>query len=140
MDQCIICLYLNRKGLSAQAIHDELMQVIRFDVIAYSTIISYLGASRWMAQNEEQHSDPLPDVINKAILQALNQTRFASVQELGKFMCISGATVRRRLTGSLGFVFKHLHWLRYPPDRCPMINSNRSVKRIAQTLRVCTSQ
>jgi hypothetical protein len=52
MDQRTICLYLNRKGLSAKAIHDELVQVFGFDVIAYSTVTSYLGASRWRAQNE----------------------------------------------------------------------------------------
>jgi hypothetical protein len=60
MDQCTSYLYLNRKGLSAQAIHDELVQVLGSDAIAYSTVISYLGASRWMAQNEEQHSDTFP--------------------------------------------------------------------------------
>jgi hypothetical protein len=81
-----------------------------------------------------------PDVIDKAIFQAFNQTLFASVRELAKSMYIPRAIVWRRLTGSLGFVVKHLHWPRYPPDRCATINSNRSVKRISQTLRVCTSQ
>jgi hypothetical protein len=140
MDQYTICLYLNRKGLSAQAIHDELVQVLGSDVIAYSTVTFYLGASRWMAQNDEQHSDPSLDVIDNAILQVLNQTPFASVRELAKSICISRATVWRSLTESLGFVIKHLHWPRYPSDRWAMTNSNRSVKRIGQTLRVCTSQ
>jgi hypothetical protein len=60
MDQRTICLYLNRKGLSAQAIHDELVQILGSDVIAYLTLTSYVGASRWRAQNGEQHLDPLP--------------------------------------------------------------------------------
>jgi hypothetical protein len=81
-----------------------------------------------------------PNVIDNAILQILNQTPFASVWELARSMCISCLTVWRHMTGSLGFVVKHLHWPRYPPDRCATINSNRSVKRIAQTLRICTSQ
>jgi hypothetical protein len=72
MDQRTICLYLNRKGLSAQVIHDKLVQVLGSDVIAYSMMTSYIGASRWRAQNEEQHLDPPPDVIDKAILQVLN--------------------------------------------------------------------
>jgi hypothetical protein len=79
MDQRTICLYLNRKGLSAKAVHDELVQALGSDVIAYSTVSFYFGASRWRAQNEEQHSDPPPDIIDKAILQALNQTPFALV-------------------------------------------------------------
>jgi hypothetical protein len=83
---------------------------------------------------------PHPDVIDNAILQALNQTPFASVQELAKSMCISRETIWQRLTGFLWFIVKHLHWSRYPPDRRATTNSNRSVKRITQTLRVYTDQ
>jgi hypothetical protein len=72
MDQRTICLYLNRKGFSAKVIHDELVQVLGSDVITYSTVRSYLRASHWRVQNEEQHSDRPPDVIDNAILQALN--------------------------------------------------------------------
>jgi hypothetical protein len=93
MVQRTIYLYLNRKGLSAQAIHDELVQVLRFDAVACSMVTSYLRASRWMAQNKDQYSDLLPDVIDNAILQAFNQTPFALVQKLAKSICISHATV-----------------------------------------------
>jgi hypothetical protein len=111
MDQHTICLYLNRKGLSAKAIHDKLVQVLGPDVIAYSTVTSDLRASHWTAQNKEQHSERPPDVIDNAILQALNQTQFVSVRELAKSMCISCATVWQRLAGCLGFVVKHLPWV-----------------------------
>jgi hypothetical protein len=83
---------------------------------------------------------PPPDGIDNAILQGLNHTQFALVQKLAKSMCISGKTVWQRLTGSLGFFVKHLPWHRYPSDRCAVTNSNRLVKRIAQTLRVCARQ
>jgi hypothetical protein len=111
MDQRSICLYLNRKRLSAHAIHDKLMQILGSDALAYSTVIFYLRASHWTAGNEEQHSHPPPDVVDNAILQALDQTLFMSVQELAKATCISIATVWRRLTRSLGLVVKHLHWV-----------------------------
>jgi hypothetical protein len=75
MDQCTICLYLNRKGLSAQTFHDKLVQVLWFDVIAYSTVISSLGASRWRAQNEEQHSDPLPILSTTQFFKPLIKSR-----------------------------------------------------------------
>jgi hypothetical protein len=81
-----------------------------------------------------------PDVIDNAILQALNQTPFALVRELVKSIYISRATVWRCLIESLGFIIKHLHWPGYPADSCAVTNSNRSIKRIAQTLRVCTGQ
>jgi hypothetical protein len=60
MDQHSICLYLNRKGLSAHAIHDEFVQGLWSDTVAYSTVIFYLRASHWTAGKEEQHSDRLP--------------------------------------------------------------------------------
>jgi hypothetical protein len=101
MNQCAICLYFNRKGLSAQEIHNELVKVLGFDAIASSTVTSYLHASHWTAQKEEQHSARPPDVVDNAILQALNQTSFASVRKLAKSTYISCATVWRRLTGSL---------------------------------------
>jgi hypothetical protein len=41
MDQCTICLYLDKNGLSVQAIHDKLVQVFGSDAIAYSTVTSY---------------------------------------------------------------------------------------------------
>jgi hypothetical protein len=80
------------------------------------------------------------DVIENAILQALNQTQFVLVQKLPKSLCVSRTTVWRRLTDSLWLFVKHLHWHRCPPDSCAVTNSNRLVKRIAQTLRVCTGQ
>jgi hypothetical protein len=52
-----------------------------------------------------------PDVIDNAILQAPNQTSLALMQELAKSMCISRATVWRRLTRFMAFAFKHLHWV-----------------------------
>jgi hypothetical protein len=92
MDQYTICLYLTRKGLSAQEIHNELVQILGYDAITYSAVIFYFSASRWRAQNEEQHSDPAPDVIDDSILQALNQTPFASMRELVKSTCNGLAT------------------------------------------------
>jgi hypothetical protein len=112
MDQRSICLYLNRKGFSAHAIHDELVQVLDSDsdAVAYSMVTFYLRASHWTTGKEEQHSNP-PDVIDNTIIQALDQTPFVSVRELAKSMCISIAIVWRRLTRSLEFVVKHLHWV-----------------------------
>jgi hypothetical protein len=78
MDQRSICLYLNTKRLSAQAIDDELAQVFDANVIAYSTMTFYLRQSQWRAKNEEQHSDRPPDVIDNAILRCLHQNAFAS--------------------------------------------------------------
>jgi hypothetical protein len=63
MDRSSICLYLNRKGLSAHAIHDELVQILGSDVVAYSIVTFCLRASHWTAGKEEQHSDRIPTML-----------------------------------------------------------------------------
>jgi hypothetical protein len=57
MDQRTICLCLDRKLFSAQAIHDELVQILGSDAIAYSTASFYLRASRYKPQNAERDAD-----------------------------------------------------------------------------------
>jgi hypothetical protein len=52
MNQRSICLYLDRKALSAQAIHDEIVQVLGSDAVAYSKVTFYLRASHWTAGKE----------------------------------------------------------------------------------------
>jgi hypothetical protein len=90
MHQCIICPYLDRKSLLAQAIQDELMQVLGFDVIVYSTMASYRRAPRCRPLNAERHSYP-PDVIHKAVFQAIDEIPFTFVRELAKSTCIPRA-------------------------------------------------
>jgi transcriptional regulator of acetoin/glycerol metabolism len=111
MDQRTICLYLSRNGFSVHVIHEELVHILGPDAITYSMATYHLRASRWTAQTEERHSDLPPDVIDNSILEALDQTPFASVRELAKATCIPRTTVWRRLTESLGFVVKHLHYV-----------------------------
>jgi DNA-binding IclR family transcriptional regulator len=50
-------------------------------------------------------------VINQAILDALEQYPFSSIQELARFICIPTKTVHRCVTQSLGFMVKHLRWV-----------------------------
>jgi hypothetical protein len=59
MNQCSICLYLDRKCISDQVIHDEFVQILGFDALIYSTVTFYLCVSRCRPQNAERHSDPL---------------------------------------------------------------------------------
>jgi hypothetical protein len=87
------------------------VQLLGSDAIAYSTVTYHLRASCWTAHTEERHSDLSLDLIDNAVLEALDQTQFASVRELAKPTCIPRTIVWRRLTESLGFVVKHLYWV-----------------------------
>jgi prophage maintenance system killer protein len=46
MDQRTMCLYLSRNGFSVHAIHEELVQILCPDAIAYSTVTYHLRESR----------------------------------------------------------------------------------------------
>jgi hypothetical protein len=54
---------------------------------------------------------PATTVIGQAILGALEQCPFSSIQELDRPTCIPTTTVHRHLTQPLGFVVKHLRWV-----------------------------
>jgi hypothetical protein len=46
MDQRSIVLYLNRKGLTVQVIHNDLVATLGEEAIAYSTVRNYLRVAR----------------------------------------------------------------------------------------------
>jgi hypothetical protein len=73
-----------QEGLSAHAIYGELVEILCSDAIAYSTVSTYLGASRSRPQNAEWDSDRPREVIDNVILQDLDETALASVCELAK--------------------------------------------------------
>jgi hypothetical protein len=73
MDQHTNCLYLSRKGFSAKAIHTELVQLVGSDAIGYSMVTLHLRASRWTAQTEERHPDPLQTLSTKQFSEPLSK-------------------------------------------------------------------
>jgi hypothetical protein len=56
-------------------------------------------------------AEPPLAIIDDAILHAVDNQAFSSIQELAKFTCIPTAAVYRQLKSSLGLVVKHLHWV-----------------------------
>jgi hypothetical protein len=58
MDQKSIVLYLNRKGWTAQVIHDDLVARLGEEAIAYRTMMKYLRERRSMIRSK-QFSEPL---------------------------------------------------------------------------------
>jgi hypothetical protein len=54
-----------------------------------------------------------PSIIDEAILKALSEAPFSSVRELAKATCFAVSTVYVHLTQHMGFVLKHLRWVRH---------------------------
>jgi hypothetical protein len=53
MDQRSIALFLSMKGLSAKAIHQELVQTLAAEAVAYRTITWHVRAVTFPAQCKE---------------------------------------------------------------------------------------
>ena len=55
MDQRSIVLFLDRKGLKATDIHNELVAVLGSDAVSYSTVTRYLREGRFeLKESKEQ--------------------------------------------------------------------------------------
>jgi hypothetical protein len=111
MDQRSIILYLNRNTLMARVIHDNLVATLGEEAIAYSTGTKYLRE----VQTGPDDATQLPEDISlhivdsdEAILSALDELPFSSVQHLFCAIHLPKTTVSRRFTEKLGFMARPL--------------------------------
>jgi hypothetical protein len=111
MDQRSIVLYLNRKGWMARVIHDNLVATLGEEAIAYSSMTKYIRE----VQTGPDDAPALPEEISphiddsdEAILRALEEFSFSSVQHLFCAIHLSKTTVYRRLSQKPVFTARHL--------------------------------
>jgi hypothetical protein len=109
MDQRSICLFLDRQRFSASDIHGQHVTILGSDAIAYSTVTKHLRGTQYTADKEVIIKLEGLDAINQAILAALDEYLFSSVQDLSKRIYISPTMVWRRVTNFINFVVMHLH-------------------------------
>jgi hypothetical protein len=81
MDQRSIVLFLAMKGLSARAVHDELVAVLVSNAIAYSTVTKYLRHSQLPPIIADPLVEPPTTVTDGAILDDLQRQPFSSVRK-----------------------------------------------------------
>ena len=66
MDQRSIVLFLDRKGLKATDIHNELVAVLGSDAVSYSTVTRYLREGRLaLKESKEQEKKKFYDRLHK---------------------------------------------------------------------------
>lgn len=114
MDQKSICVFLHKKGLSSEQVHSELVQVLGTEAVAYSTVTKYIRSSSFKAIRDEsisEDSDDETNLIDDAILQALEDEPFASVRRIASKTYLPKSTVYRHLVSSLQYTVKHLTWI-----------------------------
>jgi hypothetical protein len=108
MDQRSICLFLAIKGLSARAIHSELVRMVGPNTVTYLTVAKNLRQWQFLSVPCDSSEEPPNTIIYDAILDALEKRPFSSTRELARLTCIPNTIFHRRLTRQLGFVVQHL--------------------------------
>jgi hypothetical protein len=99
------------RGMSLDAIHEDLMRVLGENAAAYSTVTKYVHSERFPPKNDGPPSEPIsvePGPVEQAISTALADYPFSSVRELSRLTFLPHSTVHRQLTDSLHFRIQHL--------------------------------
>jgi hypothetical protein len=95
-----IVLYLSRKGLSAVAIHDDLVATLGAEAVSYPPVTRYLREAIFASSNRPDSLPPPKhqlDDFDQAILLALTDQLFASIRKLSQFAHLLRTTAHRRL-------------------------------------------
>jgi hypothetical protein len=114
IDQRSIVLYLHLKGLSAHAIHDDLVATLGPKAVVYSRVTRYRREAKLSTAEvslDPESSSPHLDDSDRAILAALDKKPFSSMRELARATHIPRASVYRRITKSLWFVRYPFPWV-----------------------------
>jgi hypothetical protein len=96
MDQKAIVLYLHMRGMSLDAIHEDVMRVLGENAVAYSTATKYVRSEKFPPKNDGLPSQPMtvePGPVDQAIIAALVDEPFSSVRELSRLTCLPWSTV-----------------------------------------------
>jgi hypothetical protein len=115
MEERSIVLYLDRKGLIAQVIHDDLVPTLGEEATAYSTVTDSLRAALIIPCDGTPFSaatSPHIDESDEAILRALEELPFSSVRQLSRATYLPNTMGYRRLSEKLGFTARHIGWVR----------------------------
>jgi hypothetical protein len=138
MDQRSIALCAFMKGLSAKAIHQELIQTLHDEAFAYPAVTWYFRVAKFPAQGKATPDEAgvmRNDSVDADILKALTDNPFSSVRELSWVTCLFKSTVHRCLTESPGLTVRHLYWIRHclsNDQKTIRVNLSRELMRVPQ--------
>jgi hypothetical protein len=111
MDQKTIVLSLRMKGMSLDAIHEDLVRTLGTDAVTDSTITKSARSAKFSPKKDRRSSEP-PVVesspVDDALFAALVDYPLLSRRELSRRTCLPQSTVHRHLTHSLRFTIRQL--------------------------------
>jgi hypothetical protein len=95
MDLRVIIAHQDRKWLPARAIHNDIVATLGPNILGYSTVTSCLCEAKFPLSTEEASDAGDQKPIDDAILSSLNESPFASVQQLSELKQIPPTTIYR---------------------------------------------
>jgi hypothetical protein len=94
------------KSLSKKVIHHELVAMLQENAFSYSNMMRFCRDAILALSSEQISSSPKDDRLdemNEAILLALSDEPFSSIQQIIRRIFVPESTVYRRLVDSLHF-------------------------------------
>jgi hypothetical protein len=73
MDQKPIVVYLRMKGMTLDAIHEDLVRTLGKDAVAYSTVTKYARSAQFSGRKEATHPEA-PDVEHSPVDEVIFTT------------------------------------------------------------------
>jgi hypothetical protein len=95
-----------------KVIHHKLVAVLQENVVWYSNVTRVCKEIILGLNSEETSSSPRDgglDEMNEAILLALSDNPFSSIQQIARRICVPKNTVYHRFVDSLHFTLRYLH-------------------------------
>jgi hypothetical protein len=92
MEQKTIVFYLRMKGMSLDAIHEDLVRTLGTDAVTSSTVTKYARSAKFSPTKDRPLSEPPvveSSLVDDAILAALVDYPFSSMRELSRRTSLS---------------------------------------------------
>jgi hypothetical protein len=113
MDLPVIVAHLDRRRISAPAIHNNIVVTLERNIVGYTVPRHLREATFHLSTDEASNAHdrkPIEDA-DEANLSALNDSPFASVRQLSRPTHLHPMIVYHCLTQSTGFTARHLRWV-----------------------------
>jgi hypothetical protein len=111
MHQKTVVFYLRRKGMTLDAIHDDLMRILGEEAVACSSVTKYTQSAQPVPTKEVTPSEAADigySLIEEAILTALGEFPFSCVRQLSRGNWRFRSPTHRHMTQLLRFMIRRL--------------------------------
>jgi hypothetical protein len=122
MDLRSVATYLLMKDMNGGETHAYMNKTLGADCIGYSIVTKYLrekSFSKSMIDSDFEPKIKQKNVIDDAILEALEECSFSSLRQIAKRILIPMSMVRCHLVNSLAYRVRNIRWVPHSLSSSP---------------------